>query len=500
MSNLDKNSIINMENTASYQPRSNLNVVFSTADRDSAVFIFNVTKGNKPLLLSSENVIGHIALKHSDGSFVKDTLHFTEPDINGRFEYYIPNDILKREGTVTMQIFISEKGNSNVTVAERIVTFDIEKSIVSQISAETKLQYIVEYDELKAIIANRVTDIEDNMANAEDYVSQLKQAREKGLSDIEIAKADSEKALNDLADKRLEEISDKAREYSSKFDDDKQYMDEKFEAFKTSVNGSGLVTTGQSKDWQKVKLTSDSGIRTYLTKGSVKDIKALSSGFYETVVAGTTDATEFPKVSYGSFVEIDVMKADGGRTQLKLVISGTGRTFNRYIHTNASNDTGLLEVPQFADITTMETTSGSQAKATTAENNAKQYTDNKVLNDKTLIYNGSANGVGTDLNLSETLDNFVFLFIYGSASGVYFTATGNPMDNNNITVSCTNVIDSEGNGGGHYEALLSKTSRTKLKITNDVYFDFGSGIGSGANANKITINKIIGVRKYANIN
>ena len=184
MSNLDKNSIINMENTARYQSRSKLNVAFSTADRDSAVFIFNVTKGNKPLLLSSENVIGHIALKHSDGSFVKDTLHFTEPDINGRFEYYIPNDILKREGTVTMQVFISEKGNSNVTVAERIVMFDIEKSIVSQISAETKLQYIVEYDELQAIIANRITDIEDKMANAEDYVSQLEQAREKGLTDI----------------------------------------------------------------------------------------------------------------------------------------------------------------------------------------------------------------------------------------------------------------------------------------------------------------------------
>ena len=259
MSNLDKNSIINMENTASYQPRSNLNVVFSTADRDSAVFIFNVTKGNKPLLLSSENVIGHIALKHSDGSFVKDTLHFTEPDINGRFEYYIPNDILKREGTVTMQIFISEKGNSNVTVAERIVTFDIEKSIVSQISAETKLQYIVEYDELKAIIANRVTDIEDNMANAEDYVSQLKQAREKGLSDIEIAKADSEKALNDLADKRLEEISDKAREYSSKFDDDKQYMDDKHQEFKDSVLNSEVVTQGESKEWQKYKLINDDG-------------------------------------------------------------------------------------------------------------------------------------------------------------------------------------------------------------------------------------------------
>lgn len=226
VSNLDKNSIINMENTARYQTRSKLNVAFSTADRDSAVFIFNVTKGNKPLLLSTENVTGHIALKHNDGSFVKDTLHFTEPDINGRFEYYIPNDMLKREGTVTMQIFISEKGNSNVTVAERIVTFDIEKSIVSQISAETKLQYIVEYDELQAIIANRITDIEDKMANAKDYVSQLEQAREKGLTDIEVAKADSVKVLNDLADERLEEINNKASEYSRQTNDIKELKEQ----------------------------------------------------------------------------------------------------------------------------------------------------------------------------------------------------------------------------------------------------------------------------------
>ena len=261
VSNLDKNSIINMENTAKYQSRSKLNISFSTADRDSAVFVFNVTKGDKPLLLSTENVTGHIALKHNDGSFVKDTLHFTEPDINGRFEYYIPNELLKREGTVTMQVFISEKGNSNVTVAERIVTFDIEKSIISQISAETKLQYIVEYDELQAIIANRITDIEDNMANAEDYVSQLKQAREKGLTDIEVAKTDSVKALNDLADKRLEEINNKVSEYSSRFDDDKQYMDDKHQAFKESVMNSEVVTQGESTKWQKYKLTEEDGNR-----------------------------------------------------------------------------------------------------------------------------------------------------------------------------------------------------------------------------------------------
>lgn len=43
-SNLDKSTILNMENTAKYQKQQDLNIKFSTADRDSAVFIFNVTK------------------------------------------------------------------------------------------------------------------------------------------------------------------------------------------------------------------------------------------------------------------------------------------------------------------------------------------------------------------------------------------------------------------------------------------------------------------------
>jgi hypothetical protein len=36
---------------------------------------------------------------------------------------------------------------------------------------------------------------------------------------------------------------------------------------KNAVNGSGLVTTGQSKDWQKYKLTSDTGNATQVSLG-----------------------------------------------------------------------------------------------------------------------------------------------------------------------------------------------------------------------------------------
>lgn len=487
MSNLDKRSVINMENTAKYQPRSNLNIAFSTADRDSAVFVFNVTKDNKPMLLSNENVTGHIALKHSDGSFVKDTLHFTEPNINGRFEYYIPNDMLKREGTVTMQVFISEKGNSNVTVAERIVTFDIEKSIVSQISAETKLQYIVEYDELKAIIANRITDIEDNMANAEDYVSQLKQAREKGLSDIEIAKADSEKALNDLADKRLEEISDKAREYSSKFDDDKQYMDDKHQAFKESVLNSEVVTQGESKEWQKYKLTNDDGSRTYVQGLNLHEAPP---GQYESTQTVNGPLKENGEPDTG-FIEADISVSSNGRRLIMATRSSFNKTYVKTLHTNGT-DTGWKELISLSPDEEIETQRSAETRANETLADANQYTDEQITNQHGVLFEGSANGVGTNIKLNDELNKYKVLYFSGSFGGGDFTQEYSTHLNGKIIIQKTNVSDNDGNGGGHHEVIIERINTKELKIVNDVFYDFGANKGSGPNANRFTIKYIEG--------
>lgn len=483
-SNLDKNSIVNMENTARYQTRSKLNVAFSTADRDSAVFIFNVTKGNNPLLLSSENVTGHIALKHSDGSFVKDTLHFTEPNINGRFEYYIPNDMLKREGKVTMQVFISEKGNSNVTVAERIVTFDIEKSIVSQISAETKLQYIVEYDELQAIIANRITDIEDKMANAEDYVSQLKQAREKGLSDIEIAKADSFKSLNDLADKRLEEINNKASEYSSKFDDDKQYMDEKHEAFKQSVLDSEVVTQGESKGWQKYKLTREDG--TYPLMNLENDTESfynLSNGVYYTI--GTPHGLD--GVSTSGFTE---MKTRQGSTAKRLSYRpyNSNRIFEKWFYNEWSDWKEIIILSLDEEI---ETQNAAESRANETLIEANRYTDSQINNQQAILFDGSANGVGTKINLTDNYRDYKVIFISGSYPGGEFTKTHLIANSRSININKTNLIDDGADGGGFYELLLRKTDAKTLTIALDNYMEITSNEGH-VEANKFTIQRIEG--------
>ncbi|HDL0590454.1 phage baseplate upper protein [Staphylococcus aureus] len=109
-----------------------------------------------------------------------------------------------------------------------------------------------------------------------------------------------------------------------------------------------------------------------------------------------------------------------------------------------------------------------------------------------VLFDGAASGVGTTINLTEPYTNYSVLLISGTYPGGIIETFGLTALPNAIQLSKANVVDSDGNGGGIYECLLSKTSSTTLRIDNDVYFDLGKTTGSGANANKVTINKIMG--------
>ncbi|HDE6229521.1 TPA: hypothetical protein PDR13_002743, partial [Staphylococcus aureus] len=88
--------------------------------------------------------------------------------------------------------------------------------------------------------------------------------------------------------------------------------------------------------------------------------------------------------------------------------------------------------------------------------------------------------------------NYSILLVSGTYPGGVIEGFGLTALPNAIQLSKANVVDSDGNGGGIYECLLSKTSSTTLRIDNDVYFDLGKTSGSGTNANKVTITKIMG--------
>ncbi|MFU1789007.1 BppU family phage baseplate upper protein [Mammaliicoccus sciuri] len=495
MSNLNKQAIINLENTAQYQSRSDLNIAFSTADRDSAVFNFNVTKNNKPLLLSEQNVLGHIAFSHSDKSFVKTTLDFSEHDINGQFEVHVPNDLLKRQGTVTMQVYVSEKGNSNVVVAERILTFKIEQSIISQISGETSLQYIIEFDELLEQVNQRMIAINDSMANAEDYVSLINQAKEQGLTDIEIARSTSIQEINTLVANKIQELETKGNQYSTKFDNDKAEMDSKKEEFDFAVQGSGLVTTSQSNNWQKYKLTSENGKRIYLDN-LTRNIETYPPGFYECVVPAGTNNFNMPVIANQAsyFAEVNITDGNNSRKQILVIVNYDNNFYHKTIHSSGV-DMGWKKIGTFNLDQTPETTTGSQSKANIAESNAKIYAKDLVDKKTNVLFQGTANGVGTTINLNETLDNFIVVFVFGSTPGGRFVECVEPQGSEDFVFEKTNVIGDDESQATVFECLIQKVNRTNLKIISDTYYGISSGKGSGPNANRFTINKIVGVHK-----
>ncbi|EVG29482.1 hypothetical protein U176_02714, partial [Staphylococcus aureus F54471] len=89
---------------------------------------------------------------------------------------------------------------------------------------------------------------------------------------------------------------------------------------------------------------------------------------------------------------------------------------------------------------------------------------------KAVLFDGAANGVGTTLNLTESYQNYSLLVISGTYPGGTFAEVSLTSMPNSIVISKTNLVDSDGNGGGLYECSVSKTSNTTFRIDVDILY------------------------------
>lgn len=365
----NKTAKIKLDTNAHLESRSDLNVAFSTGDQDTAILRFNVTQDNQPLLLGDANIESNIYLKHSNGSHISHPLTITD-GLNGELSFQLPNDFGKMPGKVTAQVYVARKGEKQAIVAERIFSFTIQKSLAWEFDAETKLAYIIEFNELREYILNRQKEIEDAMANAEDYVTQLEQAREKGLSDIEIAKANSLEELNDLANTRLQEINNKGTEYLDSLDNTQNEIDKKIAQFNSDVDAGEYVKESNTESWQKSKITSDNGHVQSINTIDFNEIDNTlnRSGFYyvKNVING-------PEGDYQTEGNIVLYKFDNNKDRLNYQPRSSNKIFTKYKYGENSIWSDWYDLTY-----DMETTEGSQTKATQALMDAKNYIDEQV--------------------------------------------------------------------------------------------------------------------------
>ena len=483
---MNKIQDVKLETTATYQPLSDLNVRFWSQDKNTAELRFIITRNKFPLSLSKENVKVIIALE-SGTSFISSDDFIIDSEVEGVARYIIPTDFMRVASNVTGQVYVTTLDREEVIV-ERQFKFTVSDDLLSDYPSEDKLRYIKTFDDLRTEISSRVSKLESDMETMEDYVTQVQDATQEGITALTNLINTKQDAYNANHTVKMQEINDKGTEYSTKFDEDKVYMDEKLEAFKESVTGSGLVTQGESQSWQKYKLTDDSGVLPIINlRGDLEALQALPSGFYYRSFVPITGVGQTSSTGF-----VTVWESNGG--QVKNISFKPYNSTQEFIMRYYNGWSGWEN-----KFDGLEKSIDAQAKANTAESNAKVYTDEKVFNLHTTLFEGSANGVGSTIPLTETLDNFIFLYIYGKFDGGYFAETGDPSESNNIVIDRTNIIGTDGAYATVFECVIQKVNRTQLKITSDTYHGVNSGNGSGADANRFTINKIIGVRKYADI-
>lgn len=187
---MDKIAQTKLDVTAYYRDLKQLNVEFYNQDINTSILKFQITRNNKPMLLSDINVNSQIILVTSDGSKKVDNLTF-EDEMNGVLSYTLPNDVLAHVGEVTGEIFINRKGSDD-TIVVRTFKFSIKDALVNTISADTKLSYIRKFDDLESLIKQRVIEIQKSIEGLEDYVTKVTNARDDALQAIGVSKDEVE--------------------------------------------------------------------------------------------------------------------------------------------------------------------------------------------------------------------------------------------------------------------------------------------------------------------
>lgn len=478
---MDKITNVKLETTANYQSLSKLGVNFWNQDTNTAILQFHVTRNNYPLSLSQENVKVFIALESGDSFLVDDNLNYVD-ELNGVVTYTIPTDFMRVAKNVVGQVYVTTLDQEQ-TIVQRKFTFDVTNDLIASLPAEDKIREIKYFADMRAEVAEMMTKLNNDFENMNDYVSQVNQTTEDGIAALTTLIQQKQDAYNANHTAKMKELNDKGSEYSAKFDDDKVYMDDKFQAFQESVNGSGLITTGQTGNWQKYKLTDDDGNYPNVSlNNDLSKLQALPPGFYY----GLGTPITISGVSTSGFIEVSV-KPPGTVKHIVYRPYDVNKEFVMRYYNEWSGWENRMDG--------LEKTIDAQSKANTAENNAKQYTDEKYSKRNKILFEGTASGVGTAINLDEDLDNFIILYIIGDFPGGEFSALGNPIGTRNININTDNIVGLDATDATSYECTLKKINRQKLEINSDNYVNILTGEGSGANANKFTIQKIIGVYK-----
>ncbi len=230
---MNKIAKTSLDINAYYKEIKKLNVEFYNQDTGTAKIQFQITRDNAPMLLSEINTDSYIVIVTSNGLRKVDNLVF-EDELNGIVSYTLPNDVLTHVGKTLGEVFITRKGSED-TVVVRTFEFNIKDALINTISGDTKLSYIRKFEDLLTFINNRATQMEEALANLDDYVSRVQEASDNALNSIGIKKDEAIVAIENEKNEIIALLTDDALLKVSDFETYKQNIDDQMSTFNNTV-------------------------------------------------------------------------------------------------------------------------------------------------------------------------------------------------------------------------------------------------------------------------
>lgn len=613
---LKDDNIIPLEVTSQYNSLLDTNIRFYNSDIGTSVLNFMVTKNNNPFEISLNNAKATIDLKTENygaetGAHISDDLNIIDP-FNGRLSYTLPYEFLKYNGKVKGQVFFTQNGSNN-TIVMREFSFTIDNDQISDFDGVTKLTYIKTLKDEMAIFKDDISKFKKVLGDAPSIVNGIEQKVNQGIRNIESKLNEVVEELNNEIINKQEIFENDKNVFIKEVQDYQEELVYEFNKIKQDVKKSGLLTNEDVSNFQKSKITTDTGLAESYSDVSIQTILNEVKTTKIVHVNNATDAPshkpidtsdltdenqenntrvddEFNEVdeeiddlsspqiqkTYDSGILIVYKSENSGRAiwypddnneiytcyvkddiwlswfkindesitkdfieslinsktsehkefienhfnsiQKHKITDSVGQTINvnfdfaqstlvkqktgNYYGVNLPNlPIGIESTEGYLRVTSkdnanklFEFTPKGTTKNLIRTLNDSNLSDWSTFNEerKKLLFDGSVNSVGSDIVLTDDFTKYEFLIVSGIYPGGTFNEVSLTSMEGSIIVTKNNIVDSTGDGGAAYEAVITKVDNRTLRIANDVFWDLGLRKASGANANKITVKKVMG--------
>ena len=276
------------------------------------------------------------------------------------------------------------------------------------------------------------------------------------------------------------------------------------EVYVVTKKGYRKITNIETKDFEALKNQADTN--TLNISNLTDDIESLTT----TTDTNTSDISNLKTTTDTNTSDISNLKTstETNTSDISNLKTSTETNTTDISNLKTSTETNTSDISNLKTTTETNTSDISNLKTTTSDNTTNINSTNTLieqlqqeLNDLKAntkqyytLFEGSANGVGTEINLNDSYKNYSFLnfHVQSNSSNDIKQYEGNN-NNSKIVVYTINVTDGDGGDGDIKETQIDRTSETVLTISNEVAWRFSTQAGQEV-TNGIVIKKIEGVK------